>query len=136
MEQTVVHPDEMTDHSDLDDVEWEMCCSDREVAGGFVPFANLDMMQVLAGVRAVSKAPEHLPPSRVKRLVRCPECQGEDLIPVIAGRKMNFFCRDCTLCWHMHGDDVTRVNPSVCPGCELVTTACFEHLATSSAAAS
>ena len=128
MNQTVIASDEMVgiDPSDLDDVEREMCSSDREVACGFVPFANLDI-GVLAAARSASQAGERLPPSRMTRLTRCPECNGEDVIPVMAERKMNVFCQDCTLCWHVHGDEVTRVNPWTCPGCELVTTACFER---------
>jgi hypothetical protein len=137
MNQTVVAPDEMVrmDPSDFDDVEREMCSSDREVACGFVPFANLDMMGVLVAARSASRTRERLPPSRMTRLVRCPECDGGNLISVMAGRKMNVFCQDCTRCWHIHGDEVTRVNPWMCPGCELVTTACFERFEMSAAAA-
>jgi len=136
MIQSIVAHDEMVrmDPSDFDDVEWEMSSSDREVACGFVPFANLDMLSVLAAARSASPTRERLPPSPMKRLARCPECDGENLISVMAGRKINVFCPDCTLCWHLQGDEVTRVNPWTCPGCELVTTACFERFEMSSAA--
>jgi hypothetical protein len=116
-----------------EDVEWEMCCSDREFAAGFIPFSNLDMASVLATTRNPT-ANERLTPHRVKRLTRCPECEGQNLIPVVAGRKMNFFCSDCTLCWHLDRDEPARVNPWTCPGCALVTTACFERYDRSSKA--
>jgi len=110
----------------LDEVEWEMLCSDREVAGGFVPDTNVDLIIAMRAVGGVEPR-ERLTPSRMKKLTQCPECEGQNLIPVIAGRRMNFFCRDCTLCWHLTGDQVARVNPWTCPGCALATTACFEH---------
>jgi len=136
MNQTVITPDEMVrmDPPDFDDVEEELCSSDREVACGFVPFAHLDI-GVLAAGRGAAQARERLSSTPMTRLARCPECDGENLIPVMAGRKMNLFCQECTLCWHTHGDEVIRVNPGTCPGCELVTTACFERFEMSSSEA-
>ena len=109
----------------LEDIEWELSCSAREVTGGFVPFANLDLMSALRAGRGEHR--ERLPPRRMMKLTHCPKCEGQCLIPVVAGRKMNYFCRECTICWHVSGDQVTRVNPWTCPGCALVTTACYEH---------
>jgi len=60
-------------------------------------------------------------------LRQCPECDGEKLVPVIAGEKMNFFCEDCVLCWHQEGGQIMVVDPQACPGCQLGTTACFER---------
>ncbi len=120
---------------EFDDVEWEMCCSDREAAGSFVPFTNVDMASMLRAARSGHSSdtgPRRLSPSRIRKLTRCPECDGSALVAVIAGRKMNFFCPDCTLCWHLHGDEVSRVDPWTCPGCALVTTACFERFDLSS----
>jgi len=60
-------------------------------------------------------------------LEQCPECGGARLIPVSAGEKTNFFCRDCILCWHLERGQASVVDPQTCPGCQLGTTACFER---------
>jgi len=60
-------------------------------------------------------------------LKQCPECDGEDLIPVATREGTNFFCRDCVLCWHVERSRVNVVDPQTCPGCQLGTTACFER---------
>jgi len=57
----------------------------------------------------------------------CPACGSQKLIPVIAGKEMNFFCEDCVLCWHREGGRTDIVDPQTCPGCQLGTTACFER---------
>ncbi len=117
-------------NSEFDDVEREMYCSGREAAGSFVPFANVDVAGMLKAARMShrpSSRTRRLSPSRIGKITRCPECDGDALVPVVAGRKVNFFCQDCTLCWHVDGDEVNRVNPWTCPGCALVTTACFER---------
>jgi len=61
------------------------------------------------------------------RLMRCPDCDSEKLVPVRAGEKTNFFCEDCVLCWHLEDGQTTVVDPQACPGCQLGTTACFER---------
>jgi hypothetical protein len=60
-------------------------------------------------------------------LKQCPECGGERLIPVATTEGANFFCRDCTLCWHVEHGGVNVVDPQTCPGCQLGTSACFER---------
>ena len=119
-----------TDESDVDEVEWEMLHSDREVTGGLVPFTNINLRAMT--LPRPSEPVHRRPPRRIRRLFQCPECAGDHLIPVVAGRKMNFFCQDCTVCWHLDGGEVTKVNPWACPGCALVTTACFERFDISS----
>ena len=54
-------------------------------------------------------------------LKQCPKCCGEKLVPVNAGEATNFFCEDCTFCWHVDGGSVALVDPHTCPGCELTT---------------
>ena len=57
----------------------------------------------------------------------CPGCGSEKLVPVRAGEKMNFFCKDCVMCWHLEDGRTNLVDPQTCPGCLLGTTACFER---------
>ena len=35
---------------DMDDIEWELCCSFREASVGFVPFENLDLVNMMRKV--------------------------------------------------------------------------------------
>ena len=60
-------------------------------------------------------------------LKHCPECNSEKLIPVSVGGEVNFFCRDCLLCWNLKNGRPVIVDPQTCPGCQLGTTACFER---------
>jgi hypothetical protein len=60
-------------------------------------------------------------------LRHCPGCGSENLIPVSAGAALNYFCRDCVLCWHQEHGWTDVVDPETCPGCRLGTTACFER---------
>jgi len=43
MHQSAISPGESGQNHDLEsgDIEWELCCSAREAAVGYVPFANL-----------------------------------------------------------------------------------------------
>jgi hypothetical protein len=43
------------------------------------------------------------------------------------GRPFEYFCRDCTMCWHPEFGQLNKVDPEICPGCGLATTACFER---------
>jgi hypothetical protein len=52
-------------------------------------------------------------------LKQCPKCGGEKLVPVSAGEATNFFCEDCTFCWHLEGGRTILVDRQTCPGCEL-----------------
>jgi hypothetical protein len=120
------------DDTEFEDVDWEMCCSAREVSGGFVPFANLDFMRAAMTMRRprVMEQDQHpLAPA----LSRCPGCGGENLVSALAGKRTNFFCQDCRVCWHHELERTTRVNPWTCPGCQLATTKeCFERFDLSS----
>jgi hypothetical protein len=60
-------------------------------------------------------------------LKHCPECSSEKLIRVSVGEEVNFFCRDCVLCWNLKNGRPVIVDPQTCPGCQLGTTACFER---------
>jgi hypothetical protein len=60
-------------------------------------------------------------------LTQCPGCSSANLVPVVAELEVNFFCEDCTLCWHLVGQEIERVDPKSCAGCRLGSTACFEH---------
>jgi len=58
----------------------------------------------------------------------CPNCGGTNLLVAIDRRQQrNYFCRDCTMCWHPEFGELRRVDPEMCPGCSLATTACFER---------
>jgi len=59
MKQTVIDPHE-SDHegdTEFDDIEWELCCSAREASFQFVPFANLDLLQLVTKVGRTKGAP-------------------------------------------------------------------------------
>jgi len=58
----------------------------------------------------------------------CPNCASLELLVAIDHRQQrNFFCRDCAMCWHYEFGQFRRVDRELCPGCDLATTACFEH---------
>jgi len=63
----------------------------------------------------------------LETLKQCPECSGPSLIQVRAGSQTNFYCPDCVLCWHLESGRATVVDPQMCLGCQLGTTACFER---------
>ena len=50
-------------------------------------------------------------------LKQCPECSSEKLIPVGVGEEVNFFCRDCALCWNLKNGRPVIIDPQSCPGC-------------------
>jgi hypothetical protein len=60
-------------------------------------------------------------------LRHCPRCGGENLIPVTAGEVLNYFCRDCMVCWHLEHGWSNVIDPQGCPGCRLEVTTCFER---------
>jgi hypothetical protein len=63
---------------------------------------------------------ERVPGEPVLDLTECPRCRGAKLIAVHAQGVKNFFCEDCTFCWHVNGDGrPTLVDSRSCPGCEL-----------------
>lgn len=141
MHQPVIGPGQsgQNDDTDSDDIEWELCCSAREASVGYVPFANLDFSR--AAMEVCQRRMEELrrdSPSPVDStgLEQCPECSGKMLISVCAAHSTNFFCRNCALCWHVENGRAKRVNPWTCPGCQLVTTACFERFELVSASVS
>jgi hypothetical protein len=49
-------------------------------------------------------------------LKQCPECSSEKLIPVGVGEEVNFFCRDCALCWNLKSGRPVVIDPRTCPG--------------------
>ena len=58
----------------------------------------------------------------------CPNCTGTNLVVAIDHRRRrNYFCADCTMCWHPEFGQLRRVDREMCPGCDLCTTACFER---------
>jgi hypothetical protein len=58
----------------------------------------------------------------------CPNCARTNLVVAIDCRQQrNYFCRDCTMCWHPEFDQFRRVDSEICPGCGLATTACFDR---------
>ena len=116
MSLVLIGPNASVDDNEFDDVDRELTRSAREVSCGCIPFANLDFTKA----------------AKAARLEQCPECGGENLIPVFAGQDTNCFCEDCTSCWHREAGQVTRVNPWTCPGCQLWSAACFERFDLSS----
>ncbi len=100
----VVRPDD--DDADIRD---EFACAGREAAFGF------DTIGAILG-RSLTR-PES-----------CPDCVGKNLAVAIDRRQQrNYFCRDCTMCWHPEFGQLHKVDPEICPGCGLATTACFER---------
>ena len=58
----------------------------------------------------------------------CPNCLSTKLLVAIDHQQQwNYFCRDCTMCWHSEFGELHRVDRETCPGCDLATTACFER---------
>jgi len=49
-------------------------------------------------------------------LKQCPECSSEKLIPVGVGEEVNFFCRDCALCWNLNSGRPVIIDPRTCSG--------------------
>jgi len=62
--------------------------------------------------------------STLTALRRCPACGSRDLIPVVAGMETNFYCQDCSACWHVAARGADRVDPEQCPGCLIGKGAC------------
>jgi len=59
---------------------------------------------------------------------RCPNCLSTKLLVAIDRQEQcNYFCRDCTMCWHSEAGELRRVDRETCPGCDLPTIACFER---------
>jgi len=93
------------------DIRDECVCAGREAILGF------DTMGGIVG-RTPSPAMSE----------SCPNCDGTSLVVAIDRRQQrNYFCRDCTMCWHPEFGQLHKVDPEICPGCGLATTACFER---------
>ena len=91
----------------IDDILTELSGAGREVTFGLDAFAGLSR-------RAM---PEH-----------CPNCRSIKLLVAIDHQQQwNYFCRECTMCWHSEFGELRRVDRETCPGCDLATTACFER---------
>ena len=60
MQQTVIDPHEsdQVEDTEFDDIEWELCSSAREASFEFVPFANLDLLQLVTKVGRTKGAPQ------------------------------------------------------------------------------
>ncbi len=102
----LVPPDD--DDADIRD---ELVCAGREAIFGF------DTIGGIFG-RPLNRA---MPES-------CPNCVGTNLVVAIDRRQQSkYFCRDCTMCWHPELGQLIKVDPEICPGCGLATTACFER---------
>jgi len=94
-----------------DDIGSELQRAGREVTFGFDAFGGL------RSGTADSVMPES-----------CPNCLSTKLLVAIdRHQQCNYFCRDCTMCWHCESGEFRRVNRETCPGCDLATTACFER---------
>jgi transposase-like protein len=57
------------------------------------------------------------PPGLFGRLVGCPFCHADGLLPVSDGETVNFLCERCGSCWHVEFGYVRRVDPRSCRGC-------------------
>ena len=100
----------LTDH-DTDDIGSELYRAGREAAFGF------DALGSLSGWSSGMRMPKS-----------CPNCLSTKLLVAIDHReKRNYFCRDCTMCWHFQFGQLHRVDREICPGCDLATTSCFER---------
>ena len=53
------------------------------------------------------------------RPTRCPHCLADDLQPAITAERVNFFCTNCRLCWHIDLGRWHGVNPETCERCPL-----------------
>ena len=49
----------------------------------------------------------------------CPVCRNGRFTPVFDGVQTNMLCEECGACWHPCADLICRVDPEVCPGCDL-----------------
>ena len=93
------------------DIRDEFACAGREATFGF---------DTIGGI--FGRPPSLATPGR------CPNCVGTNLLVAIDRRQQrNYFCRDCTMCWHPEFGQLRRVDSEICPGCGLATTACFER---------
>jgi hypothetical protein len=67
-------------------------------------------------------------PSNLAMPEFCTNCGGTNLVVAIDHRRQrNYFCGDCTMCWHSEFGQLRRVDREICPGCDLCTSACFER---------
>jgi hypothetical protein len=97
------------DDDNADDIGDELACAGREAIFGF------------DAIGGIFGRPLNL-------LEPCPNCAGTNLVEAIDRRQhRNYFCRDCTMCWHPEFGQLHKVDPELCPGCGLATTACFER---------
>ncbi len=102
----VVRPD--NDDADIRD---EFACAGREAMFGF---------DTIGGIFG------RLPNLAMREF--CPNCASTNLLVAVDHRQhRNYFCRDCTMCWHPEFGQLRRVDREICPGCDLATTACFER---------
>ncbi len=102
----VVRPD--NDDADIRD---EFACAGREAIFGF---------DTIGGVFGR--------PRNLAMPESCPNCASTNLLVAVDHRQhRNYFCRDCTMCWHPEFGQLRRVDREICPGCDLATTACFER---------
>ncbi|MGO8823811.1 MAG: hypothetical protein ACLQU9_01060 [Acidimicrobiales bacterium] len=99
------------DPPDDADIRDEFACAGREAVLGF---------HTIGGIfgRPLNLA---MPES-------CPDCVGMNLVVAIDRRQQhNYLCRDRTMCWHPEFGQLHEVDPEICPGFGLATTACFER---------
>ena len=61
----------------------------------------------------------------------CPHCGNGRLEAVSERDSTNFFCPQCTSCWHPELDWVIRVNPTTCSDCAR-RSVCFAPALTGS----
>jgi ferredoxin len=100
-----------------DDMGLELHSAGREVTFGFSDMWPIDRLGELCSGPAGLGMPE-----------RCPNCASQKLLVAIDRRQQrNYFCRDCTMCWHPAFAELHRVDRETCSGCGLTTTACFER---------
>ena len=93
------------------DIRDELACAGREAAFGFDTIGGIFGRPLSPAVRE-----------------SCPNCAGTNLLVAIDRRQQrNLFCPDCTMCWHPEFGQSRRVDPEICPGCELAASACFER---------
>ena len=91
----------------IDDILTELSQAGREATFGFDAIGGLSK----------GAMPEH-----------CPNCLSTKLLLAIDHQQQwNYFCRECTMCWHSEFGELRRVDRETCPGCDLATTACFER---------
>ncbi len=102
--------DELVPPDDDDaDIRDEFACAGREATFGFDSIGGIFGWPLRLGMRG-----------------SCPNCAGTNLV-VHQWSAAQLLCRDCTMCWHPEFGQMRRVDPEVCPGCGLATTACFER---------